>query len=534
MQGTFFFITLLIPLYQGAFLKRQKRELLANPPEETCSPLKNHVSFSSVKVSIGTPPQAFQLVADTGSNDLIVVDCTCRDCPRDWGSCFTGPKRSTSFDMTVYKNGNTSRTANFARKDKEQQGPLAMVISFGSGQVAAEIASDEVRVGSTHSYMKNGLLLLVDHSLNLPGPFEGILGLGRPQPKEEMTSARGVAVPGFFEAARVQRFSMCFNRMEDGVLGVHTPQQPTMLKSVGKVHWGLDFRGITVGKNLAIKAAFCDASQKPAGMETVCGLIPDSGTTLITGPTSMLITLFEEICQNWPRCRAAHEELKKEVKEMPEMRLEGLSLLGRPKSEAAPDEIIRIMNKIRDIMEKADKASAAYPTGPPREQVSSGPMMSDTLQLLLESCASWIEGVDLNDEMPKLTFHVAGANGVETDLVLPPRTYVLSEQSVDGRKVCIPAFSPNEMKTTLNGDVWIMGTPLFYEYTAHYDRGLGNQEASMAFTPNADEACGQCKDDVIVKKSSLITSSARRTGFEGLQFLTQKPVMRNLTNLESI
>ena len=38
--------------------------------------------------------------------------------------------------------------------------------------------------------------------------------------------------------------------------------------------------------------------------------------------------------------------------------------------------------------------------------------MSQALrQLLLEHCASWIEKVDLNQEMPELKFHVADTKG---------------------------------------------------------------------------------------------------------------------------
>ena len=34
-----------------------------------------------------------------------------------------------------------------------------------------------------------------------------------------------------------------------------------------------------------------------------------------------------------------------------------------------------------------------------------------TLQLLLEHCEQWIENVDINKEMPPLSFYVSGANG---------------------------------------------------------------------------------------------------------------------------
>lgn len=38
-------------------------------------------------------------------------------------------------------------------------------------------------------------------------------------------------------------------------------------------------------------------------MSSPCGIIPDSGTTLITGPPQQVKTLETTICQEWARCR---------------------------------------------------------------------------------------------------------------------------------------------------------------------------------------------------------------------------------------
>merc|ERR1719215_1074585 len=77
---------------------------------------------------------------------------------------------------------------------------------------------------------------------------------------------------GFLQEAGVPRFSMCFNYNEDGVLRLGGPEPKLTLGSVGKSHWGLDFRG------------FCSEASKKPGQETACGVIPDSGSTLMMGP----------------------------------------------------------------------------------------------------------------------------------------------------------------------------------------------------------------------------------------------------------
>lgn len=44
------------------------------------------------------------------------------------------------------------------------------------------------------------------------------------------------------------------------------------------------------------------------------------------------------------------------------------------------------------------------------------------------------------------------------------------EKTALHRQVCMLAFSPIDYQTPLNGEVWIFGTPLFYQYTVHYNR----------------------------------------------------------------
>lgn len=49
--------------------------------------------------------------------------------------------------------------------DTEDGGPIeapaSMIMRFGSGDISAEIASDQLEVGPVKVYMENGLLLMV-------------------------------------------------------------------------------------------------------------------------------------------------------------------------------------------------------------------------------------------------------------------------------------------------------------------------------------------------------------------------------------
>lgn len=65
-----------------------------------------------------------------------------------------------------------------------------------------------------------------------------------------------------------------------------------------------------------------------------------------------------------------------------------------------------------------------------------------TLQLLLEHCEMWIENVDINQEMPDLSFHVSGANGQKQKLNISPHSYVLAKAMDVEAGVGFPVVSP--------------------------------------------------------------------------------------------
>lgn len=428
--------------------------------EPLCAQLMNHGTYATVELSVGTPPQKINVVADTGSTAVVVLSCAYADAGHSnheidgVNHCFRGTNHSSTFNVET-----GSRAF-----------PRTTVLSYGSGDIHAVVATDVVRIGAVRATMKGGLLLMVDRALNFDGPFEGILGLGIPQHAADGSRASSfgflhaerlhAAPAGFLHSAGMSHFSICLNDGDSGVLRLETPHDPDALGSIGSRHWSLGFHGITVGDGESSRLAFCADGDMHEGQETPCGAIPDSGTTAIMAPKHHLTTLFEGICEQWPRCQDASKN-----------------------STTAPSSVF-----------------------------------TD----LLHDCSDWLEDSHGLDELPQLHFHLVGKEGRSRTIVLGGWAYVFETMEEEyhyvtqrlagviphevrtptGRrqKVCTPAFSVLEMKTALHGDIWVLGTSFFYEFAVAYD--LHSKPPSISF---GGQPCGTCG------AANLLSGSLART-----------------------
>merc|ERR1719410_1224191 len=265
---------------------------------EKCSPLKNHGSFFSVPVCVGTPGQCFDVVADTGSDAVIVPSCICGETPgagcTQSDKCFRGTNKSSTFSIP--------------KKTK------MISMTFGSGTIQAAVAKDIVSVGDFKASIDGVLLMVNRAALKIAGSFEGILGLGIPKDKAVMTSLLQELVhaghrvsgdpdlsdpwraicslmpllcddqsplnqhrggmpdapiptgPGegqqqggkiygepyetklFLQQASVDRFSMCFrDGAQTGALRLGLSSFSSPIQNIGMFHWGLNFQGLSVG-----------------------------------------------------------------------------------------------------------------------------------------------------------------------------------------------------------------------------------------------------------------------------------------------
>jgi len=240
--------------------------------------------------------------------------------------------------------------------------------------------------------------------------------------------------------------------------------------------------GMSVGSSKA-EYLFCKGEGMNKSQVTPCGAIPDSGTTLMMGPADQVNMLFDHLCKNWQRCRDAREGEMKNL------------------------------------------------TG------------SHAFQTLLYQCGSWLQGDDGINELPSV-FLTLGAPGHLQMLELTPWSYIVEtmqaqyKQSVKHlfgvipvivgqptgkqQKVCVPSFGVQEYNTAANGPVWIMGTPLFYQFHVGFD-------LSGPAVDFKQDKCGLCNETTASLLSSdqqLHPGHVRRHPARKLRFVRGPPRVR--------
>ncbi|KMZ73966.1 putative Aspartic proteinase [Zostera marina] len=215
------------------------------------------------EIGIGTPPQIFTVVFDTGSSNLWVPSSECHFS----AACYVHLKYKSSQSSTHKKNGTSA------------------AISYGSGAISGFFSSDNVQIGDL--VVKNQDFI---EATNEPGStfvsakFDGILGLGF-----QIISVRN-SVPLWYnmiEQNLIEEpiFSFWLNRNandEDGgeiVFGgmdsKHFKGEHTFVPVTRKAYWQIDMDDVLIEK----RSGFCSDG---------CSAIVDSGTSLITGPSDAI------------------------------------------------------------------------------------------------------------------------------------------------------------------------------------------------------------------------------------------------------
>uniref|UniRef100_V5HCK7 Putative cathepsin d n=1 Tax=Ixodes ricinus TaxID=34613 RepID=V5HCK7_IXORI len=215
-------------------------------------------------ISIGTPPQDFQVIFDTGSANLWLPSSKCTT-----KYCLHHHRYDSSKSSTYEADGR-----NFT-------------IVYGSGNVEGFISKDVCRIGSAKvSGQPLGEALVVGGESLLEAPFDGILGLAYPS----------IAVDGV-----VPVFD---NMMKQGLLGeqnvfsVYRNRDPSSKEGGEVLFGGIDhdhYKGsITYVPVTAkgywqfhvdgVKSVSASKSAPELLCKDGCEAIADTGTSLITGP----------------------------------------------------------------------------------------------------------------------------------------------------------------------------------------------------------------------------------------------------------
>ncbi|XP_069461336.1 cathepsin D-like [Ambystoma mexicanum] len=223
------------------------------------------------EISIGTPPQTFTVVFDTGSSNLWVPSVKCSY----FNFACWFHKRYNAGSSTTYKENKT----NFA-------------IHYGTGSLTGFLSQDTLTIANlsilnqtfAEAVMQPGFIFLV-------AAFDGILGMGYPTISVD-------EVPPVFDNimkhALVDEnvFSFYLNRDPDAALGgelllggvdpAHYTGDIQYLNVTRKAYWQIKADEVSVGSQLAL----CKGG---------CQVILDTGTSLITGPTAEIRALHKAI-----------------------------------------------------------------------------------------------------------------------------------------------------------------------------------------------------------------------------------------------
>jgi len=219
-------------------------------------------------ISIGTPPQEFKVVLDTGSSNLWVPSSECNSI-----ACYLHSKYDHSSSSTYKKNGSSFE------------------IRYGSGELSGFVSQDAFQIGDLKVKNQDFAEATSEPGLAFAfGRFDGIMGLGY-----NTISVNGIVPPFYnmldqglldepvfsFYLSDTNDESSESEAMFGGVDTDHYTGKLTKIPLRRKAYWEVDLDAITFGDDTA-------------EMDDT-GVILDTGTSLIALPSTMAELLNKEI-----------------------------------------------------------------------------------------------------------------------------------------------------------------------------------------------------------------------------------------------
>ncbi|KAI5671412.1 hypothetical protein M9H77_11776 [Catharanthus roseus] len=233
--------------------------------------LKNYLNAQYFgEIGIGTPPQKFTVIFDTGSSNLWVPSSRCYFSV----SCLFHRKYRSSHSSTYKANGKSAQ------------------IRYGTGAISGFFSQDYVKLGDLIVKNQDFIEATSESSITfLAAKFDGILGLGF----QEISV--GNAVPVWYNMVnqgliKEPVFSFWFGKSDDeeggeivfgGVDPKHFKGDHTYVNVTRKGYWQFNMGDVLVGGQTT---GFCANG---------CAAIADSGTSLLAGPTVIITQINHAI-----------------------------------------------------------------------------------------------------------------------------------------------------------------------------------------------------------------------------------------------
>jgi len=236
------------------------------------------------QVSVGSPPQTFTVVFDTGSGNLLLPSKECVD-----EACSSHKRFDSALSATALQVADADHPNQAVDKDGSRD---VVTITFGTGEMSGVYVRDNICLGTGDICCQANFVAATEESdepFSLV-PFDGILGLSLPQMAEgpsfsvlDRLVESGVLQKGLFsvffgnegEQSEITFGSYKMDQMETEIFW-----SPVTVPG----YWQVAMDDITLeNKNLGL----C-SSQK-------CQVAVDTGTSLLAGPSDVVAALVEKL-----------------------------------------------------------------------------------------------------------------------------------------------------------------------------------------------------------------------------------------------
>jgi phytepsin len=392
-----------------------------------------------IEISIGSPPQSFKVVPDTGSSNLWVPSKTCE---KTNIACLLHDKYDHTKSSTYKQNG------------------TAYSIRYGSGACSGFMSNDVVTVGGlavqdqtfAEVVKEPGVAFIAAH-------FDGILGLGF------ASIAVTGATPWWYHAVDSKLvdepvFAFYLNRVPggDGELplgGVdekHYKGDFNYVPLTNETYWEFAMDGVAVGGS-----KFCVGG---------CRAIADSGTSLLAGPTKEVKKINEAI----GAVGVFTGECDQVVQQY------GPAIIDKVINKLSPQEICQGVGLCGNGTSSLKCLACEGAAELVKKAAESNRSITEIEKLIEKACTLLPspEGeatVDCSklDSMPNVTVTLAGL-----PYVLTPKQYVL-EVSAGGQSECVSGFIGLDVPS---GPLWILGDVFLGVYYTKFD--FGNKRLGFA------------------------------------------------------